>query len=122
MARLKEILVRQGTQDPHMWAVARKGVQWLLDGLFDDLQIEAKKAVKAAVLAEDDRTAAARGELATPCPLTPWGFRAFVLHHYIPHNRSIFGKLRDPAFLFLSLLTMIPVFGVREAIFAFLLL
>jgi len=44
--------------------------------------------------------------------------RAFVLHHYLPHNRSIFGKVQDPVYSTLFLLTMLPVPGLRMLIFS----
>ena len=50
------------------------------------------------------------------------GLRAFVLHHYLPHDRTIFGKLKDPVYLLLTAVTLLPVHLLRVAFFSAILL
>jgi len=53
----------------------------------------------------------------------PRRWRAFVLHHYLPHDKGFWTKLRrDPVWLCLMLVTLVPVYGVRVAFHAVLLM
>ena len=53
----------------------------------------------------------------------PKRWRAFVLHHYLPHDKGFWTKLRrDPVWFGFMLLTLVPVYGVRVAFHAILLL
>jgi len=50
-----------------------------------------------------------------------WRLRAFLLYHYLPFNKTIFGKLADPVYVLLVAFTMLPLFGVRFLFFGVLL-
>ena len=47
------------------------------------------------------------------CPGGPGRVRAFILFHFIPFDKNIWGMLRDPGWIFLTLVTMIPYFAAR---------
>jgi hypothetical protein len=47
--------------------------------------------------------------------------RAFVLSHYLPHDKSVFGRLKDPVYLLMTASTMLPVFGIRVFFFSAIL-
>eukprot|EP00928_Gymnodinium_smaydae_P022477 TRINITY_DN18865_c1_g1_i1.p1 TRINITY_DN18865_c1_g1~~TRINITY_DN18865_c1_g1_i1.p1 ORF type:complete len:524 (-),score=97.53 TRINITY_DN18865_c1_g1_i1:56-1627(-) len=114
---LKTMIVKEATSDPHMWKSAKRGVRWALDSVFDDIKVEAGKALKGVVLSVDSETSDAPDR----CILHPGRLRAFVLHHLYPHDRSFFGKLRDPFFYILTLPSLVPLFCIREVYFMFIL-
>lgn len=47
--------------------------------------------------------------------------RASVLYHYLPYDRSIFGQLKDPMFWALTVISLVPMYGIRVTFFAFVL-
>ena len=47
--------------------------------------------------------------------------RAFLLYHYLPFDKGPWGKARDPVHLLLTVLCLVPVYGVRMAFQALLL-
>ena len=49
-------------------------------------------------------------------------FRAFFLYHWLPYDRSVFGKLHDPFYFPFYLMTLVPYFGVRAAFYITLFL
>lgn len=56
-----------------------------------------------------------------PAPLGLKWWRARLLYILIPFDRSIFGQLRDPLFLVLTCISLVPIWGIR-VIFFFLVL
>lgn len=115
---IKASVIETATDDADMPAPVTRSLRWLIDGIFHDLKVEARKGLRDQALkkAEDDQT-----DVQKPCICTPWGFRAFFLHHFLPYDRSIWGKIRDPVFLIFSLIILFPRFAVRQTFFAFLL-
>jgi len=47
--------------------------------------------------------------------------RAFLLHHYLPSDKSIFGKVKDPVYCAISIFILLPVHLVRVLFFVFIL-
>lgn len=111
---IKDSVIENATDDADMPAPVARSLRWLIDGIFYDLKVEARKGVRDRALTKvNDGDGARRA----PCICTPWGFRAFILHHFLPHDRSIWGKLKDPVYLFLLLIVLFPRFAGRQCFF-----
>lgn len=54
------------------------------------------------------------------CPCSPICFRWFILYHWFPYDKSIFGKIRDPVWWIIKLVTMIPMYCVRPFFYFFI--
>jgi len=48
--------------------------------------------------------------------------RAFFRYHLFPYNKGFWGKLRDPCFVLLTLVSLVPIFGVSPGYFFFIFL
>jgi hypothetical protein len=46
-------------------------------------------------------------------------FRAFFRYHLFAYDKTIWGKLRDPVFVLMTAISLIPISGICQAIFAF---
>jgi hypothetical protein len=113
-----EKVKRSATANPYMFGWVKNSIAGAVDDLWPDIQVELKDALTSTF-----RAPAA----VDPGPALPWyhcygRFRAFVLGHFIPYDKDVWAKLRDPLFVLLTLLTMVPVFAAREAFFALVLL
>ena len=105
------------TKDPlmHNWYKAMLGA--IIDVVWVDVKISASDAFKKMLLAKEPVD-----QGTPPCPGGPGWFRAFILFHFIPFDKNIWGMLRDPGWVFLTLVTMIPYFAARTLFFTVLLL
>ena len=58
-------------------------------------------------------------------PASTWScycwLRRKVLRHYLPYDRSLFGKLKDPLYLALTLIMLIPNAGFRVSVLSLIL-
>mmetsp|Transcript_115850 Transcript_115850/g.362420 ORF Transcript_115850/g.362420 Transcript_115850/m.362420 type:complete len:334 (+) Transcript_115850:1-1002(+) len=109
-----------------MWQWLRPVVQSAVSAFWEDVEAEIQINVEGAVrdLGEPmdlgTLARAARGPSGAPsCFL--W-LRARILYHYLPFDKTIFGKLIDPVYLTMIGITMLPLFGVRFLFFGAILL
>eukprot|EP00927_Polykrikos_kofoidii_P060222 TRINITY_DN55267_c0_g1_i1.p1 TRINITY_DN55267_c0_g1~~TRINITY_DN55267_c0_g1_i1.p1 ORF type:complete len:932 (+),score=122.02 TRINITY_DN55267_c0_g1_i1:78-2873(+) len=102
--------------DPDMWPWLRRSLSTICDSTWADIASEIERNIQLT-LAKQQVDAEKKGPSSSICLLSYWlKFRAFFLHHYLPHDKSIFGKLKDPVYLFITLLTILPINGVRVMI------
>lgn len=107
--------------DPDMWDFVKNWLTQIARQIWQDIEHEVESSIEASMLRqkkEDD----AQGP--TGCIYRYSGYawlRAKVLHHYLPHNKSFFGKVKDPVYLVILLLTLLPIHGLRVGIFAIIL-
>jgi len=99
-----------------------------VDSIWPDVRVELKEKLQGLVLKTkvDDDDAADNGSGVCASGLPPWWsparWRAWFLHHYLPHDKGPWTSLRrDPVHALLTLVTLVPVFGVRFAFHALLL-
>ena len=111
------------------WAMKRI-FEKALDALWPDVRVELKEGLSGMVLkshnTENDDGSSSSGDLVGASRMPPcWHparWRAWLLHHYLPCDKGSWTSLRrDPGFVFLTLLTLVPVYGVRFAFHAVLL-
>ena len=127
---LRLLTCRHGSQDaalsdPDMWTGVRDRSGRLIDLFWDDLTLYIESVVfdaKEQLLnrAADHKALEEMGEQPMCC--TPSWFRAKLLYHYLPFDISIFGQIKNPLFLLMTLLSITPMFGIRVAFFSLMLL
>jgi hypothetical protein len=117
LEKVKAKVKAGATKDPlmHNWYKAMLGA--IIDVVWVDVKISASDAFKKMLLAKEPVD-----QGTPPCPGGPGWFRAFILFHFIPFDKNIWGMLRDPGWIFLTLVTMIPYFAARTLFFTVLLL
>jgi len=122
MASAREMIKKSSVDDPDIWRCARSITEAAVDEFMIDLEHEVERALELAVLTPID-------DAQTPGPTGDTNFRqlylwlrASMLHHYLPFNRSIYGKFKDPVYLVMYAMTAVPIHGVRVAFFSIILL
>jgi len=88
--------------------------------LWDDIQMDIESRIEDAVLDRSEVLDIAPEATGCLCCIFLW-LRSWVLFHYLPYNRSIYGKLRDPIYVLMTLSTMLPIFGIRVFFFSAIL-
>jgi len=109
------------TSDPDMWRCVRPVAHTAMSELWNDIQLEIESRIKDAVLESQEALDVAPEATGCCCCLL-LRLRSWVLFHYLPYNRSIYGKLADPIYVFMTLSTMLPVFGIRVFFFSAILI
>lgn len=139
--QLGDIMKENCQKDPDMWPRVREWIKQIVDSLWEDLETEIETGLKSAALkamkkdkAAQQKATAANGAEQSASALPPantsffglWRLflrlRAMVLCAYLPHNKSIFGKLGDPMYVVMVISTMLPIFGIRVFFFSVILL
>ena len=111
--------------DPDMWISVRERLGRLIDLFWDDLTLYIESVVfdaKEQLLnrAADHKALTEIGHEPTCC--TPQWLRAKLLYHYLPFDISIFGQIKNPMFLLLTILSITPMFGIRVTFFTVILI
>jgi len=124
---LGEVIQDSATSDPDMWNWVRPMLRSLVSSLWDDIEMEIEHGLKNYAFekpAQETREERCRHDPAEArgCRKIGLKIRAWTLSHYVPHNRSVFGRLKDPAYLLMTASTMLPVFGIRVFFFSMILL
>ncbi len=133
MTSFRDVLKEGLLADREIWSSVDVFVRQVVDQVWEDVEHEVERSLECALLKQrqdEDAEGPSLDRLlhsSCVCLLIGrlWcGFRAFVLHHFLPHNRSIFGKLRDPVYLLILFASLDPFHGVRVVLYftVFLLL
>jgi len=121
-----DLLKENTTADPDMPDWLRPVLRNLVGSFWEDVETEVETGLKMFVVKPPEEPQDLRvthdPTFAKSC-LRRWGlrFRAFVLTHYLPHDRSIWGRLKDPWYLLMTATTMLPIFGCRVFFFGMIL-
>jgi len=116
-----QVLRKKSTSDPDMWAWARRVLGIVVDGIWNDIEVEVERGLETGVftdLGELDPHLPSPSSLMMACG---YRLRAFVLYHFLPYDRSIFGMLKDPVYLAFLALTLSPFFSLRVAFYTIVL-
>lgn len=122
---LREATKDAALSDPDMWISVRDRLARLIDLFWDDLTLYIESVVFDAqeqILnrAADHRALAELGPQPMCCG--PRWLRAKLLYSYLPFDISIFGQIKSPFFLLLTVISITPMFGIRVAFFTLILL
>jgi len=121
LANFRDLIKSSITQDPDYPACAKKVTEVAIDTLWTDIEDEIERDLEAAML-QQQVNADVEGPAGNWCTAGLLRFRALVLHHYFPHDKSIFGKLKDPVYLVILLLLLVPNGSLHFALSSMLLL
>jgi len=120
MDSIKDVLKASVTEDPDMWSSVKSLASQMVEQIWTHISLEVERTIESSLLKyqEDNGVDGPTGTglLGLWCRV-----RAFVLHRYLPHNKSVFGKVQDPVYLTIFLLTLLPVPGLRALVFSILL-
>jgi len=114
--KIKEKVKAGATKDPAMFPWAKRVVGTIVDIVWVDVKLEASEKLKAALLEKEKIDHGS-----PPCFGGPAWMRAFILYHFLPYDKAIWGQLRDPGWWLLTIITMLPIFAVRTIFFTVLL-
>mmetsp|Transcript_73292 Transcript_73292/g.184656 ORF Transcript_73292/g.184656 Transcript_73292/m.184656 type:complete len:471 (-) Transcript_73292:80-1492(-) len=114
------------TADPDMCQCIRVRIEDLVDVLWNDLTIFVEKLEadqRAVTLGKAAGDVEELGQLGIPtCTLGLRWWRARILYTWLPYDRSIFGQLKWPSWWILTIISLIPLYGIRVAFFSLMLL
>lgn len=114
------------TADPDMFESVRRRLGDVIEVFWNDLTIfveEIMEDAKGATLGLMATTLDELGQFGDkPMCLSPRWWRAQVLYHLRPFDRSIFGQIRDPVFWILTVVSLISFYGIRIGFFSVVLL
>ena len=102
----KTMMRDSAVADPDMWPWVKKGLGSAVTRMLTDIEKELEGTLESALL----RKLSFRQQTGPPpgrCKLYH-KLRALLLFHYLPYDRSMFGKLKDPVYLAILALTMVP--------------
>ena len=123
MQKLREIMKKNMTSDPDMWERVKVLQRSMIDTLWEDVEKEIELNVELAWLHPMDPNQ--QPEQGSKLSNQLWScyrfFRRKVLRHYLPFDRSIFGKLKDPIYVALTLTMLIPNAGFRVSVLSMIL-
>eukprot|EP00406_Dinophysis_acuminata_P068906 CAMPEP_0179292896 /NCGR_PEP_ID=MMETSP0797-20121207/43093_1 /TAXON_ID=47934 /ORGANISM="Dinophysis acuminata, Strain DAEP01" /LENGTH=543 /DNA_ID=CAMNT_0021002025 /DNA_START=1 /DNA_END=1632 /DNA_ORIENTATION=+ len=114
MRHLVDMVKDTAVSDPDMWPCMRQFVRSSVEEVAKEVELEVDRTLKETVLRQRSQDTI-RGAATTRWLCCCMKLRAFVLHHLYPHNRSIFGHVKDPCWLLLTLMMLITGYGVRTA-------
>jgi len=109
-------IIKNGIEDPDMPRCISRGKDRMIDAVWPDIKEEIMFEM-AAMLDGVSAEKSENNERKGPCC-----FQAFWRWHIFPYNKSIWGKLRDPFFLFFKFVSLIPLQGVCPGMFFFIFL
>lgn len=121
VVKVREVVKESVLADPDMWKCVRSGLAAAVDQAMNDVELEIERNLHAVML----RTASEAQEEGPTGRCFMWCWykcRAWVLHHYLPHDLYYFSKLKDPVYFVFSILVLLPIHGLRVSLYAVLLL
>eukprot|EP00929_Paragymnodinium_shiwhaense_P012706 TRINITY_DN12029_c0_g1_i2.p1 TRINITY_DN12029_c0_g1~~TRINITY_DN12029_c0_g1_i2.p1 ORF type:complete len:537 (-),score=45.41 TRINITY_DN12029_c0_g1_i2:616-2226(-) len=121
MYSLGDMIKASVLEDPDMWPPVRRSIRALLDHAWADIEHEIERSLHNT-LARLQTNASLEGPGAQGILGLWYRFRAWFLWHYLPFDKSIFGKLKDPVYCCIYSVVIMPAHGIRVVIFAVMLL
>eukprot|EP00927_Polykrikos_kofoidii_P082049 TRINITY_DN8047_c0_g1_i1.p1 TRINITY_DN8047_c0_g1~~TRINITY_DN8047_c0_g1_i1.p1 ORF type:complete len:459 (+),score=51.52 TRINITY_DN8047_c0_g1_i1:49-1425(+) len=115
---IRDIVKTAIMSDPHMWNWIRRHIKAAIDSMFDDIEEEVNATLQDVILKREKSKSTPGPACCGPCGC----IRAWILHHYFPYDRSIFGKMKDLVWWVFTIWSLIPFYGARVAMFAIILL
>mmetsp|Transcript_65464 Transcript_65464/g.151963 ORF Transcript_65464/g.151963 Transcript_65464/m.151963 type:complete len:512 (+) Transcript_65464:102-1637(+) len=111
LINFRDLIKSTWTEDPHVPRWLARNISVLIDALWKDIEDEIERDIEAAILTQQ-ANAGMRGPSSNWLPTTAYlRFRSFILYHYLPCNKSFWGKIKDPIYLtiFFSMLAPLSV-------------
>eukprot|EP00929_Paragymnodinium_shiwhaense_P058186 TRINITY_DN29138_c0_g1_i2.p1 TRINITY_DN29138_c0_g1~~TRINITY_DN29138_c0_g1_i2.p1 ORF type:complete len:795 (-),score=140.13 TRINITY_DN29138_c0_g1_i2:153-2537(-) len=131
LSSVGELIKELSMRDPDMWPWIRPMILKTVSGLWEDISQEIEFNLNRSVqdrravedIEADLRSTPGPGPTTRCTRLSKFYLRAraFVLHHYLPYNKTFFGKVQDKWYLLMVVFTLLPFYGVRNFFFMCLL-
>jgi len=133
MAMLWEVVKEAATSDPDMWDCVKAQVRTAVDEIAEDVdrQTEEHLMLSTCERPEDEQAnpdplmtrKASRSFRYCRCFCSLYlAIRRFVLHHLCPHNKTVWGSMKDTVWWIFNLLTLVTLGSVRCTVFGALLI
>lgn len=114
---IREIVKVNATWDPDMPQRVTNYINDLVETLFDEIEEEIDHNVEVSFLnrkgSQDEEIKSGGYRV---CQAYLW-VRAFFLYHFLPYDKSFFGKGKDPVFIVFFVFLCVPVHGLRVSFF-----
>ncbi|CAE7761811.1 unnamed protein product [Symbiodinium pilosum] len=120
MEKLKQLMKQRATADPDMWNCIKGCYESLIDTVWEDIQKEIELNVELAWM-KFEKYQEQSGPTSRWFCCYIW-VRNFVLKHYLPFDKSLFGKLKDPLYIALTFAMLIPNAGFRVSVLSLILI
>mmetsp|Transcript_47373 Transcript_47373/g.106482 ORF Transcript_47373/g.106482 Transcript_47373/m.106482 type:complete len:549 (-) Transcript_47373:180-1826(-) len=120
---IRDLVKVQATADPHMPHRLRPVLHDISGSIIDDLEVEVDLTLRNATMVSDV-IKRKHTELVQPqarYKVVLLSVRAFILFHWLPFDKSVFGKLKDPWYVLLMIISAVPTPCVRVVFFGFIL-
>eukprot|EP00931_Biecheleriopsis_adriatica_P102421 TRINITY_DN77399_c0_g1_i1.p1 TRINITY_DN77399_c0_g1~~TRINITY_DN77399_c0_g1_i1.p1 ORF type:complete len:473 (+),score=70.74 TRINITY_DN77399_c0_g1_i1:203-1420(+) len=120
---IREQVKQLATSDPNMPDCLKSGLQNLIDMFWLDLSMylnmrrEDWRDESVGIHHKQIELLDREGLEQSGCICSPSWWRAKVLYALRPFDISIFGQIKDPFYLFLTVTSLIPILGIRVMLF-----
>mmetsp|Transcript_32583 Transcript_32583/g.96943 ORF Transcript_32583/g.96943 Transcript_32583/m.96943 type:complete len:473 (-) Transcript_32583:328-1746(-) len=121
LSNFRDLLKGSFILDPHTPVLVATYAERVIDMIWADIEEEIERDLEAAIcrqLAGDEVEGPKGGCLC----LGLLKIRAVFLHHYLPHNKSIWGKFKDPIYLVIFTIMLVPFSALHFCLMTVLLL
>jgi len=129
MQMLFEVIKDAATQDPDMFQCVRRNIQTVIDSIAEDVEWQVEEHLRLKTSCAPTRTAAPSEALPESprrrrgrCRRCCRRFRGSILHHAFPHDRTLWGTLKDPVWWIFAVLSLVTWCSIRIFAFGMLLL
>jgi len=119
LEQLRDAMKRAAIADPDMWECMKAAVGNAVDVVVEQVGSEIEERLKKRMLRQVSEESHAH-EPAGRCRCFV-RLRAVILHHFLPHDRSIFGNLKDPLWWLFAIPLLLPCYNIRVTAFTLLL-
>ncbi|CAK0866491.1 unnamed protein product [Prorocentrum cordatum] len=125
LQEIGDSMKNQALDDKDMPKFVESMASSFLDNVWADVATEIQRGVEDAFVRSDlrelevQRSRAKKGPVADSCWMAVFypELRRVVLYHFLPCDKTMFGKLKDPVCLLFYAITCIPLHGVRPLFF-----
>lgn len=122
---IRDTLLKNAVDDPDMWGWVKRLITVLMNDFWADVEVEVERGIEASVFKQpempEEKIQSPKTCLQRLCCCCVC-FQNFILYHYLPCDKSIFGSFKNPVYLLIVGITCIPFFSIRVIFFLFLLM
>mmetsp|Transcript_105212 Transcript_105212/g.280082 ORF Transcript_105212/g.280082 Transcript_105212/m.280082 type:complete len:509 (-) Transcript_105212:48-1574(-) len=107
--------IKGGLEDPYMPGCVKRRLHHIIDTIWPDVRVELVWEMQVMVDGDDEEY-----KRNLEFGYKPDCLRAFLRYRLFPYNRSTFYCLRDPVFVIVNILALIPYMGIYAWMYAFI--
>jgi len=107
--------IKYSLEDPYMPGCVRRSLHRGIDGCWPDFRQEILWEVQVMIDGDEEQYTQHMDERGAPCCLL-----AKMRYHLFPYNQGIWSCIRDPFYLLVNLLSIVPTYGIYAFTFLFI--